>query len=185
METFLGLTAKVSSLMAPLLGEAGGFSLNFDLLDTNLINLVIIIGVLVYFGRGFLGKTLSERRSQIETAIKDAEQRKQKAAAALAEQQQKLAQAQVEAERLKSEAEVTAQRVRESILTQADEDVERMKAAAAQDLASQQDKIVRELRQRVALMALQKVESRLQDGLSDRAQQELIDRSIAMLGGRG
>jgi F-type H+-transporting ATPase subunit b len=185
METFLGLTTKVSNLAPPLLGEAGGFSLNFDLLDTNLINLVIIIGVLVYFGRGFLGKTLSERRSQIEAAIKDAEQRKQKAAAALAEQQQKLAQAQVEADRLKSEAETTAQRVRESILAQADEDVERMKAAAAQDLASQQDKIVRELRQQVALMALQKVESRLQGGLSDRAQQELIDRSIAMLGGRG
>ncbi|MEM1254426.1 MAG: F0F1 ATP synthase subunit B, partial [Cyanobacteria bacterium P01_H01_bin.21] len=33
-----------------LASEEGGFGLNFDILETNLINLVIIIGVLVYFG---------------------------------------------------------------------------------------------------------------------------------------
>jgi F-type H+-transporting ATPase subunit b len=186
MEAFLGLIADTKMLTTTVLAEAGeGFALNLNLLDTNLVNLAIIIGLLVYFGRGFLGKTLSERRSQIETAIKDAEERKRKAAVALAEQQQKLAQAEAEAERLKAEAAASAQRVRESILAQADEDIERMRAATAQDVASQQDKIIRELRQRVATMALQKVEEQLQSGLSDRAQQELIDRSIAMLGGRG
>ncbi|MEL6249794.1 MAG: F0F1 ATP synthase subunit B, partial [Cyanobacteria bacterium J06627_15] len=60
--------------------EEGGFGLNFDILETNLINLIIIIGVLVYFGRSFLGKTLTERRVAIESAIKDAEARQQKAA---------------------------------------------------------------------------------------------------------
>ena len=80
--------------------EESGFGLNFDLLDTNLINLVIIIGVLIVFGRKFLGETLSSRRSQIQTEIQDAEQRKQKAASELASQQQKLAQAQAEAKKL-------------------------------------------------------------------------------------
>jgi F-type H+-transporting ATPase subunit b len=31
---------------------AGGFGFNTNLLETNLINLAVVIGVLVYFGKG-------------------------------------------------------------------------------------------------------------------------------------
>ncbi|HEY9639798.1 MAG TPA: F0F1 ATP synthase subunit B [Coleofasciculaceae cyanobacterium] len=160
-----------------------GFGINFDILETNLINLVIIIGVLIYFGRGFLGKTLSERRAKIEAALNEAEQRKQKAAAALASQQQKLAQAQTEAARIRSEAEARAKVAREEILAQAQEDVERMKASAVQDLNTQQEKIINEVRQRIAAMAIQQAESQIRSGLSQETQQQLIDRSIATIGG--
>lgn len=34
------------------LSPAGGFGLNTNLLETNLINLAVVIGVLVYFGKG-------------------------------------------------------------------------------------------------------------------------------------
>jgi F-type H+-transporting ATPase subunit b len=125
MGTFILLTAEAI--------EEPGIGLNFDILETNLINLVIIIGVLVYFGRGFLGKTLADRKARIEEAIKDAETRKKEAAAALADEQQKL---------------VTA-----------------------------------ELRQRIAALALQQVESQLKSGIGDATQQQLIDRSIATIGG--
>jgi F-type H+-transporting ATPase subunit b len=73
-----------------------GLCNNVNIPVFDLINLVIIIGVLYYFGGKFLGQTLSTRQSAIKTEISEAEQRKQQAAAALAEQQQKLAQAQRE-----------------------------------------------------------------------------------------
>jgi len=34
------------------LSPAGGFALNTNLLETNLINLTVVIGVLIYFGKG-------------------------------------------------------------------------------------------------------------------------------------
>lgn len=185
MWSWLELSPSPLLLEVTEAAEEGGFGLNTDILDTNLINLVIIVGVLIYFGRGFLGKTLTDRRSQIESAIREAEQRKQKAAAALAEQQQKLAQAQAEAARIRAAAEESAKAAREAILVQAEEDIERMKASAAQDLNSQQERIIRELRQQVVAMAMQRVEGQLKSGLSQTAQQQLIDRSIAMLGGNG
>lgn len=188
------LAARVSAIATPVLAEAAaelpeaagehGFGLNSDILETNVINLAIIIGVLVYFGRGFLGKTLGDRQAQIESAIRDAEQRKQKAAAALAEQQQKLAQAQAEAARIRAAAEESAKSASDTILAQAEEDIGRMKATAAQDLASQQERIIRELRQRIAALAIERVESQLKGGIGEGAQQQLIDRSIAMLGGQ-
>ncbi|MDF5725568.1 MAG: F0F1 ATP synthase subunit B [Rhizonema sp. PD37] len=184
MGTFLLLMAEASAVGGDLAESAGdhGFGLNTDILQTNLINLVIIISVLVIFGRKVLGKTLGERRERIGTAIKSAEQRLTEAQGALADQQQKLAQAQAEAEKIKKAAEENASRAREAILAQAATDIERMKDTAAADLNSEQDRAIAELRARVVAMALQKVESELRSGIADDAQHTLIDRSIALLG---
>lgn len=162
----------------------GGFGLNFDLLETNLINLVIIIGVLVYFGRGVIGNILTTRRSEIETAIREAEQRQKEAAAALADQQQKLAQAQAEAEKIKAQAETNAQAAKAAILAQLDVDLQRLRESATQDLNVEREKAIAELRQRAVNLALQRAESKIQDQLNENLQQQLIDRSIALLGGK-
>lgn len=185
MESLL-LMAAASAVNAEVaLSEAeGGFGFNFDILDTNLINLAIIIGGLLFFGRKFVGKTLSQRREQIETAILSAERRQKEAAAALAQQQQKLAQAQTEAERIRKSAEESAKVATENIMAQATQDIERLKETANQDLNSERERAIAAVRSRVVAMALQKVESQLQSGVDDAAQQQLIDRSIALLGGR-
>ena len=178
LENFLLLAAEAHEA-----GGEGGFGLNFDILETNLINLAILIGVLIYFGRKFLSQVMTERRSRIEQAIKEAEQRQRDAAAALADQQQKLAQAQAEAAKIRSSAEQTAQASKESILAQAAKDVENLKKTAAQDLNTERERAIADLRQRVAAMAMQKVESQLRSVLDESAQQQLIDRSIASVGG--
>ena len=170
-------------LLATEASREGGFGFNFDVLETNLINLVIIIAVLFYFGRGFLGKILTERRSSIEQAILEAEKRQKDAAAALAEQQQKLTQAQAEAERIRTAAEQTAVKAKEAILAQAAQDVERMKATAGQELEAEQERAIAQLRSAVVSLALERVESQLKTSLDDNAQNQLIDRSIALVGG--
>ncbi|MCT7949438.1 F0F1 ATP synthase subunit B [Ancylothrix sp. C2] len=182
MGTFWLLATAAEAVETEL--EHGGFGLNFDLFETNLINLAIIIGVLFYFGRGFLGNVLSERRNRIETAIKEAEQKLQEAATSLSEGQQKLTQAQAEAERIRAAAQERAKAAKEAIMAQAIKDVERLRADSDKDLETEKERVVNELRARVAAMALQKVESQLKERLDDNAQGQLIDRSIAMLGGR-
>jgi len=171
-------------LLAAEASHEGGFGLNFDIFETNLINLLIVIGVLVYFGRGFLGKILTERRSAIEEAINDAEKRQKDAIAALAEEQQKLTQAQAEAERIKATAEENAKAAKAAILAQAAQDVERMKADAGKELEAERERAIAQLRAIVASMALERVENQLKTTLDDSAQHQLIDRSIALLGGR-
>ena len=165
-----------------LASETKGFGINFDILETNLINLAIVIGILVYFGKGFLGSKLQERREAIETAIKDAEARQKQASSSLAEQQQKLQLAKKEAERIKAEAKTNAEAAREAVLAQSAKDIERLKASAQQDLSSQQDKVMQELRQRVSQMAIEKVRERLPEMLDDDVQTKLVDQSIAQLG---
>jgi F-type H+-transporting ATPase subunit b len=185
----MGIVFKLA-LGASLLGsevanvaEEGGFGLNFDILGSNLVNLAIVIAIVVYFGRNFLGKVLGERQSAIEAAIQEAEKRKKDASVALADQQQKLAQAQAEAEKIRAAADEAAKVARANILVKAEQELQRMREAAAQDLNTEQERIMNELRQRIATLALQKVEAELPSRLNDGVQQQLIDRSIAQLGG--
>lgn len=182
MSTFSFLATAAAEVAAEG-GSEGGFGLNLDILETNLINLAIVIGVLVYFGRNLLGNTLGERRSKIEEAIREAEQQQKEAAAALADAQQKLAQAQAEAEKIRAAAEESAQAARTALLESAAKDIERMRETAVQDLNNERAKAIAQLRQQVVAMAMQRVEPQLKDRLDDSAQQHLIDRSIALLGG--
>lgn len=185
MEILLRLMIGASVLGAEATekAEVGGFGLNFNILETNLINLAIVIGVLVYFGRGFLTKTLGDRSAAIKTAIGEAEQRKKAAVSALAEQQQKLAQAQGEAGKLRAAAQEAATAAKATIVAKAEQDIQRMRETASQDLSADQARVMSELRQRVAALAIQRVESELPSRLNDSVQQQLIDRSIAMLVG--
>ncbi|MDX2229700.1 MAG: F0F1 ATP synthase subunit B [Leptolyngbyaceae cyanobacterium bins.349] len=163
--------------------EEGGFGLNTDILETNLVNLLVVIGLLIYFGRGFLGKILVDRRSAIEAAIKEAEDRRQQAASALAEEQQKLAQAQQEAARIRAAADERAATTRTAILEQSERDIQRLRESVFQDVDAERARAIAELRQRVTALALQKAESELPAHLNDDVQRGIIDRSIAMIGG--
>ncbi|HBW57563.1 MAG TPA: ATP synthase F0 subunit B [Oscillatoriales bacterium UBA8482] len=170
-------------LLATEAGSEARFGLNTNILETNLINLAILIGVLVYFGRGFLGKILSQRRSAIEEAIKEAEQRQEQAQASLAEQQQKLSDAQTDAQRILSEAEARAKTVADLVLSKAAEDVERMKATASQELDSERERVIAQLRSVIASQAIERAEAQIKDRLDDRIQERLIDQSLMLLGG--
>ena len=59
------------------LGE--GFGINTNLLETNVINLAVVVGVLIYFGGDVLTSLLTNRKETIMKSITDAEVRFQDA----------------------------------------------------------------------------------------------------------
>jgi F-type H+-transporting ATPase subunit b len=170
-------------ILATEAAEEGGFGLNLDIFETNLINLAILVGLLVYFGRKVLGQVLSDRRAKIAQAIQEAENRQKKAAASLAEQQKKLTEAQASAERIRQEAQERASAAQSAIASQAEKDIQRLRETAAADLSSEQERVIAELKQRIAAMAMERAETQLKAQLNESTQQTLIERSIAQLGG--
>jgi F-type H+-transporting ATPase subunit b len=185
MDIFLQL-ANRSSILASEMAESaeGGFGLNLDIFEANLINLAIVIGILVYFGRGVLSSTLGNRSAAIEKALNEAEVKRAETAKLLAAEQEKLKSAQAEAAGIVAKAEGDAQRAREAILASAAADVARMKQEASADLGAEQAKILNELRVRIAELAMAQVEAQIPNRLNEGSQQQLIDRSISLLGGQ-
>lgn len=168
-------------LLATEAAEHSGFGLNTDIFQTNLINILIILSLLIYAGQGFLGKILSQRLNDIESAIKDAETRRLKAAEQLADRQKKLTEVQAECDRLRTQAQTDAKAAGAAILATIAVDIERLKATAGQDLATEQERVIMQLRQQVVQKSLVQVKAYFDQGLSEATQQELVDRSISLL----
>ena len=87
-------------------------NLNFNILETNLINLVIVIAVLVKFLSGFLGGILERRRSAILQDLEDAETRLKTATTDLSKAKADLADAQKKAERIRIDGQSRAASIR-------------------------------------------------------------------------
>ena len=64
-----------ATMATPLLLATEGFGVDLDILNGNLINLAILIPVLVWFLKGFLGGILSRRRETILQDLHEAESR--------------------------------------------------------------------------------------------------------------
>jgi F-type H+-transporting ATPase subunit b len=183
MDIFLRLASGTQLLAAGMAEEKGGFGLNFDLFEANVINLAIAIGILVYFGRGFLSNTLGKRSEAIEKALSEAARKQAETAKLLSAEQAKLKNAQVEAAQIVAKADGDAKRARDTILQAGAEEVARMKDSAAADLGNEEAKVMRELRVRIAELAMDKAQADMAGRLNSDSQQRLIDRSISGIGG--
>ena len=86
-----------------LLAEQEGISLNTDILETGLINILALLGILIYTGRDFLGSLLEERRTTIVKGVQDAEDRLSEAKKRLVEAQKQLNQANIVISEVKNE----------------------------------------------------------------------------------
>lgn len=165
-----------------LLAHHGGFGLNLNLFETNLINLVIVIGVLVWFLKGFLGGILERRRQAILAELSDAEQRLQVATTALSQAQQDLAAAQQKADQIRLDGEARAQSVRSESERRTIEEMARMKEDASADLQAEAARVTALLRREAARQAIEQALTTLPTKLDEAAQARLIDQSIQTLG---
>jgi F-type H+-transporting ATPase subunit b len=78
-----------------LLAAEEGIGLNTDILETGVLNILVLIGIIVYVGRDFLGSSLEQRQQEIIQSVQDAEERLTEANTRLSEAQKQLTQAQV------------------------------------------------------------------------------------------
>ncbi|MEB3235672.1 MAG: F0F1 ATP synthase subunit B [Cyanobacteriota bacterium] len=170
------------SLPAPLFAHGGGFGINTNLLETNLINLIIVIGVLIWFLRGFLGGILSRRREAILAELEDAEARLAKANTALVQAQSELAAAQQKAEQIRNDGKARAVAIRAESEQRTIEEMARLKQDAVADLNAEAARVSELLRREAARQAIDKALAALPGKLDGAAQARLLDQSIANLG---
>ena len=158
--------------------------LNTNILDTNIVNLAILISLLVYVGRQAVSSILSSRQQKVLNSIQEAEERQQQANLRLNEAQKQLSQTQMVILEIKKEAEITAQQVRESTFTQGKLDIERLVTSGKSSIVSAEIQVKKKLLQQVASLALERVLKQLKTEVTPDMQSIIIDDNIATLGGK-
>ena len=162
------------------LGE--GFAINGNLLETNILNLAVVVGVLVYFGSDILASLLTNRKEMILKSINDAEERYAEAAAKLADAKEQLELAKTKAEEIRAQGLVTAEQGTKTLLERAEEDIKRLEEAKQATVRFEEEKAVNQVCERVSRLALDQAISKVKKRLDPSLQRRIVDLNIALLG---
>jgi F-type H+-transporting ATPase subunit b len=165
-----------------LFASHGGFGLNLNVFETNIVNLAIVIFGLYKFLPNFLGGILERRRAIILADLKDAEDRLATATSALAQAQADLADAQLKAEQIRADGKARAEAIRLDSEKRTVEEMARVKQGAVADLNAEASRVSAQLRREAARLAIEKALASLPGKLSDDAQAQLVNQSIQTLG---
>jgi F-type H+-transporting ATPase subunit b len=165
-----------------LFASHGGFGLNLNVFETNVINLAIVIFGLYKFLPNFLGGILERRRAIILADLKDAEERLATATSSLSQAQRDLADAQQKAEQIRADGKARAEAIRLESEKRTVEEMARVKQGAAADLSAEASRVSNLLRREAAQLAIEKALASLPGKLDADAQAKLVNQSIKTLG---
>lgn len=161
-----------------------GISLNTDILETGLINILALLAILIYAGRDFLGSLLEERRTTIVKGVQDAEDRLNEAQKRLAEAQKQLNQATIIISEIRNEAVTTKKVLLESDAFQAKKDLTIRFERALAAFRSKERQIFIEIKQQIISLVLQRTVSRVQETFQSKERATaLITETISKLEG--
>ena len=167
-----------------LLAHEEGLALNLDILETGLLNILALLGILIYTGKDFLGSLLEERKTTIVKSVQDAEDRLNEAQKRLSEAQKQLNQANFVIGEIKNETIATKKLLLESDTYDAKKDLKIRFDRALASFQSKERQIFLEIKQQIISLVLKRTVIRAQEafGPKERAT-ALINDTINKLEG--
>lgn len=167
-----------------LLANEKGFALNLDIFETGLLNILALLGILIYTGKDFLGSLLEERKTTIVKSVQDAEDRLNEAQKRLSEAQKQLNQANFVIGEIKNETIATKKLLLESDTYDAKKDLKIRFDRALASFQSKERQIFLEIKQQIISLVLKRTVIRAQEafGPKERAT-ALINDTINKLEG--
>lgn len=143
-----------------------GFGFNTNIFETNLINLAVVIGVLVYFGGDFLSSLLNTRKDNILKTLKDADARLLEATQKLNQAKADLELAKTKVSEITSQARLTAQQGSQILLKNTEVELKRLEETKQDTLRFEEQKAVSQIRGQVIQLALQQAIDKLKSKMN-------------------
>ena len=162
--------------------ENRNFGFNTDLLEANVLNIVLLFSGLVYVLKQFLGASLNTRQQKVLQAIKESEERLDKANIRLVESEKQFKQTEMVIKQIEEEAIITAKKVRNSILAQGKLDIERLTEAGKVSISIAERQVREQIQQQITNLAIRQVLLDVKKQMNLSIQSQIIDENIIQLG---
>jgi len=130
------------------------FGFNTNILETNVLNLAVVLAVVVTFVGDALRSLLENRKQNILNNFREADQRASEAQERLNKARLQLEQAQTKAKQIRDQALVTIEQEKNQIVRQNQEDIKRLSVLQQETLQFEQQKVQNELAQKLVRLAL-------------------------------
>nr|YP_009489310.1 ATP synthase CF0 B subunit [Prangos trifida]AWF83726.1 ATP synthase CF0 B subunit [Prangos trifida] len=162
--------------------SAGSFGFNTDILATNLINLSVVLGVLVFFGKGVLSDLLDNRKQRILNTIRNSEELRGGAVEQLEKARTRLRKVEMEADQFRVNGYSEIERERFNFINSTSKTLKQLENYKNETIHFEQQRAINQVRQRVFQQALQGALGTLSSCLNNELHLRTIRANIGMLG---
>lgn len=162
--------------------SAESFGFNTDILATNLINLSVVLGVLIFFGKGVLSDLLDNRKQRILKTIQNSEELRGGAIEQLEKARARLRKVEMEADQFRVNGYSEIEREKLNLINSTSKSLEQLENYKNETIRFEQQKAINQVRQQVFQQALQGALGTLNSCLNNELHLRTISANIAMFG---
>nr|QMS49415.1 ATP synthase CF0 subunit I [Polyspora hainanensis] len=162
--------------------SAGSFGFNTDILATNPINLSVVLGVLIFFGKGVLSDLLDNRKQRILNTIRNSEELRRGAIEQLEKARSRLRKVEMEADQFRVNGYFEIEREKLNLINSTYKTLEQLENYKNETIRFEQQRAVNQVRQRVFQQALQGALGTLNSCLNNELHLRTISANIGMFG---
>nr|YP_010014209.1 AtpF [Thulinella chrysantha]QOI12716.1 AtpF [Thulinella chrysantha] len=162
--------------------SAGSFGFNTDILATNPINLSVVFGVLIFFGKGVLNDLLDNRKQRILNTIRNSEELREGAIQQLENARARLRKVEMEADQFRVNGYSQIEREKLNLINSTYRTLQQLENYKNETIHFEQQRAINQVRQRVFQQALQGAMGTLNSCLSNELHLRTINANIGMFG---
>nr|YP_010852555.1 ATP synthase CF0 subunit I [Paratrophis insignis]WGL38881.1 ATP synthase CF0 subunit I [Paratrophis insignis] len=162
--------------------SAGSFGFNTDILATNPINLSVVLGVLIFFGKGVLSDLLDNRKQRILKTIRNSEELRGGALEQLEKARSRLRKVEKKADQFRVNGYSEIEREKLNLINSTSKTLEQLENYKNETIHFEQQRAINEVRQRVFQQALQGALGTLNSCLNNELHLRTISTNIGMFG---
>nr|YP_009717502.1 ATP synthase CF0 subunit I [Kageneckia angustifolia]QGM83176.1 ATP synthase CF0 subunit I [Kageneckia angustifolia] len=162
--------------------SAGSFGFNTDILATNPINLSVVLGVLIFFGKGVLSDLLDNRKQRILKTIRNSEELREGALDQLEKARARLRKVETEADKFRMTGYSEIEREKLNLINSTYKTLEQLENYKNETIHFEQQRAINQVRQRVFQQALQGALGTLNSCLNNELHLRTISTNIGMFG---
>nr|YP_009751808.1 CF0 subunit I [Indofevillea khasiana]QIT04541.1 CF0 subunit I [Indofevillea khasiana]QJS52334.1 ATP synthase CF0 subunit I [Indofevillea khasiana] len=162
--------------------SAESFGFNTDILATNPINLSVVLGVLIFFGKGVLSDLLDNRKQRILKTIQNSEELRGGAIEQLEKARSRLQKVEMEADQFRVNGYSEIEREKLNLINSTYKSLEQLENYKNETIRFEQQRAINQVRQQVFQQALQGALGTLNSCLDNELHLRTISANIGMFG---
>nr|YP_010474172.1 ATP synthase CF0 B subunit [Corydalis borii]UVH68385.1 ATP synthase CF0 B subunit [Corydalis borii] len=163
---------------------AGSVGFNTDIFATNPINLSVVLGVLIFFGKGVLSDLLDNRKQRILSTLRNSEELRGGAIEQLEKARAHLGKVETEADGYRVNGYSEIERSKLTLINSTSKNLEQFENSKNQTIQFEQQRAINQVRQRVFQQALQGALGTLNSCLNSELHLRTVSANIGMLRAR-
>jgi F-type H+-transporting ATPase subunit b len=167
--------------ISEFVSKSEGFGINTDIFETNIINLVFVIGVLIYYGKPLINDILKNRKENILRSLQEADNKFREASENLEFAKKNFEEAKLKSEQIKTNGLSISSQTSKKLIESIENDIKRIKENTLSTVKFEEEKSINEICQKLNSLAFLKATEFLKKRLNSSIQKKFVSQNIEKL----